>query len=82
VRGSDSLLDEVEGLLQKHILQPIEHEAGFVVDPRCEFAGTRNQCLNCLHDSLLGPSVCDELDPRDERCRVGEVHAEEALGML
>ena len=50
LRRGNSLLDEIEGFLQKDVLQPVEYEAGLVIDSRCEFAGTRNQGLNCLDD--------------------------------
>ena len=79
--GGHPLLDEVDGLLEQDVLQSVEHEPGLVVDPGGEFAGPRHHGLDGLHDGLVGARVRDQLDAGDERGGVGEVNAEEALGV-
>ena len=79
---SHALLDEIDRFLEQHVLQPVEHKAGFVIDAGGQLARQGYECLNCLDDVLVGSGVRNQLDPRDERRRVGEVHAEEALGVL
>jgi len=79
LRGCDALLDEVDGLLQQDVLQPVQHEPGLVVDPGGELAGKRNHGLGSLHNGLGGACMCDQLDPGDEGCWVGKVNAQEAL---
>ena len=63
-------------------MQPVEHEAGFVVNARGQLARQRHQDLDRFDDMLGGSGVRNQLYSRNERGGVGEVHTEEALGML
>jgi hypothetical protein len=57
LRCGDALLDEVDGFLKQDILQSVEHEAGFVVDPGGQLACQGYECLDCLYDVFVGAGV-------------------------
>src|SRR5690606_29556107 len=76
---SDAVLHQLGSLVEQCVLQAVQDETGDVLDYSGFLAGGFDVSDGRVDSGLGGAFMRNDFDTRDERRRVGEVHAQETL---